>query len=886
MTAAVAADVTKFFLQGDLMININREQLTPMMKQYLLTKEDYEDCILFYRLGDFYEMFFDDALTASRELEITLTGKSCGLEERAPMCGVPFHSANVYIAKLVSKGYKVAICEQTENPKEAKGLVKREVIRIVTPGTIIEEGLLDEKRNNYLGVVYRNGLGFGLAFSDVSTGEIYATCVKDFDSVINETARYSPSEIIMNEEAHDIFAGFMNSRFHVNPQKREAELFESYTKDEKLFNQFKKETLAELGLSEDGPEACAVYAMVCYLEETQKGNVVYMDTLQTYSVDEYMDIDVSTRRNLEITETMREKQKRGSLLWVLDKTKTSMGARKLKQWMEKPLVNPAKINKRLYSVEELYNNRMLKDDLAEILSGIYDVARICARVSLFTVNPRDLVSLRSSLLKLPEFYTALSKAKSPLLSEIYKRRDAMEDICSLLCSAITEEPPVSVKDGGVIKDGYSEEIDNLRTAMTNGKQWIAAEEAAERERTGIKNLRIQYNKVFGYYIEVTKSNLKDVPQDYIRKQTLTNCERFITPRLKELEELILGAAEKVNALEEKLFEEIRKKVAGEIDRLKDVCEAVASVDVLYSFAEVAYKNNYTMPVINAGGSINIKNGRHPVVEKTLKDTMFVANDTWLDKSGDRMLIITGPNMAGKSTYMRQVAVITLMAQVGSFVPADSAEIGVVDKIFTRVGASDDIAAGQSTFMLEMTEVANILKNATADSLVILDEIGRGTSTFDGLSIAWAVAEYMHDRKKIGAKTLFATHYHEMSELEGMLDGVKNYRIAVKKRGDDITFLRKIVRGGADESYGIEVAALAGVPGKVIKRAKEILNDILSGNTAHKEKDENHEASLQMGFTDMAAAEILEELKNIDATTYTPIEALNKLYELSKRAKEF
>ncbi len=870
------------------MIKIDIEKLSPMMKQYLITKEEYKDSILFYRLGDFYEMFFDDAITASRELELTLTGRSCGLEERAPMCGVPFHSANVYIAKLVEKGYKVAICEQTENPNEAKGLVRREVIRIVTPGTVMEEGLLDEKKNNYLGVIYKGVQGFGVAFSDISTGEIYAANVKDFDSVANETARYAPAEVIMNQRAYEMFGDFFKSRFHVIPQKRENELFESYTRDEKLFNQFKKGSLEELGLSSDGPETAAVYAMVSYLEETQKGNILYMDSLEVYGVEEYMDIDLSTRRNLEITETMREKQKKGSLLWVLDKTKTSMGARKLKQWLEKPLVNPVEINKRLYSVEELYNNRILKDDLSEVLSGIYDIARILARISLFSANPRDLMSLRASLLKLPELYQKLAGAKSPMLSGIYKRRDTMEDIASLLTKAITDEPPLSVKDGGVIREGFSAEIDELRTAMINGKQWIAREEASERERTGIKNLRIQYNKVFGYYLEVTKSNLKDVPEDYIRKQTLTNCERFITPKLKELEELILGASEKVLALEEKLFNEVRKRVASEIDRLKAVCEAVATIDVIYSFAEAAYKNGYTMPVVNTGGGINIVNGRHPVVERMLKDTMFVPNDTVLDKNSQRMLIITGPNMAGKSTYMRQVAVISLMAQVGSFVPAERAEIGVVDKIFTRVGASDDISAGQSTFMLEMTEVANILKNATANSLVILDEIGRGTSTFDGLSIAWAVAEYMHDKKRIGAKTLFATHYHELSELEGNLDGVKNYRIAVKKRGDDITFLRKIVRGGADESYGIEVAALAGVPGKVINRAKEILKDILEGNGKDIKKDSlpSYPVEEQIGFSDMAAMAILEELKEIDATTYTPIEALNKLYELSKKAKEF
>ncbi len=866
---------------------VNIEELTPMMKKYVATKKTYTDCILFYRLGDFYEMFFEDAMTASRELEIVLTKKNCGIEGGAPMCGVPFHSANTYIAKLVEKGYKVAICEQVEDPKMTKDIVKREVVRIVTPGTVLEEGLLDDKKNNYLGVVYKNNNGFGLAFSDLSTGETYATNVSNLDGVMNEIARYSPSEIIANEAAYDIIADYINMRFFVTVQKYSQEYFESYIKTEKILNQFKVPTLEVLGLSADAPESSAVFAMVRYLEETQKGNVFYMDTLELYSVCEYMDIDVATRRNLEITETMREKQKKGSLLWVLDKTKTSMGARKLKQWLEKPLINPVEINKRLYSVEELYNNRMLRDDLSEILSGIYDIARIAGRISLFTLSPRDLVSLRASLRSLPKLYDAISTSKSPVLSDIYKNRDLMEDICELLERAIEEDVPLSIKDGDVIRTGYSEELDNIRSVMKNGKQWVIEEEAVEREKTGIKNLKIQYNKVFGYYIEVTKSNLADVPEEYIRKQTLANCERFITPKLKELEELILGASEKVGALEEKIFEEVRNTVSKETDRIKALCEAIATIDVLYSLAEVSYKNNYKMPVVSASGGINLTNARHPVVEKTLKDTIFVPNDTTLDKAENRMLIITGPNMAGKSTYMRQVAVITLMAQVGSFVPAEYAEIGVVDKIFTRVGASDDISSGQSTFMLEMTEVANILKNATANSLVILDEIGRGTSTFDGLSIAWAVAEYMHDKKRVGAKTLFATHYHEMSELEDSLDGVKNYRIAVKKRGDDITFLRKIVRGGADESYGIEVAALAGVPDKVIKRAKEILKEILEGNigSLKEEKIIERDFSDQLGFGDMAAMDILEELKNIDATTYTPIEALNKLYELSKKAKE-
>lgn len=866
---------------------MNTAQVTPMMRHYLQTKEEYNDCILFYRLGDFYEMFFEDAVTVSRELELTLTGKSCGLAERAPMCGVPFHSATTYIAKLVEKGYKVAICEQVEDPKEAKGIVKRGVIRVVTPGTLIDETMLDEKKNNYLSVIFQQENSIGMVFADISTGEMYATAVAGKDSVLNEIARYAPSEIVMNPAAWDSLHETVSDRFHVRPQQQAAEFFSSYTMTEKIMTQFRVPSLAEIGLEKDSVTACAVYGMIQYLEDTQKSTVEFIDQLQVYAVTEYMGIDLATRRNLEITETMREKQKRGSLLWVLDKTRTSMGARKLKQWLEKPLLNPIAINNRLYSVQELYADMILRDDLAGILAGIYDIARILSRVALKTVSPRDMLSLRDSLLRLPELKYKLHGTKSPILSKLSKELDLMEDVRTLLENAIDDEAPIAIKDGKVIRAGYNAELDKIRAAQEDGQSWITQAEAKEREATGIKNLRIRFNKVFGYYIEVTNSNLKDVPDTYIRKQTLTNAERFITPELKEMEEMILGAGERIYAIESQLFDEIRKTVEAQTDRLKEVCEAVATVDVLVSFAEVAQKNNYTMPEMTDSGELQIRDGRHPVVEKMLRGNMFVPNDVEMNTEDARLLMITGPNMAGKSTYMRQVALITLMAQVGSFVPASYARIGIVDRIFTRVGASDDISAGQSTFMLEMVEVSNILKNATARSLVILDEIGRGTSTFDGLSIAWAVAEYMQNKRKIGAKTLFATHYHELTELEDRLEGVKNYSIAVKKRGDDITFLRKIVRGGADDSFGIEVAALAGVPQEVIRRAKEILkkieNDDMQG--AYKEKAKAETPQMQMGFGDQAALEIAEELKRMDVTTFTPIEAMNTLYTLSQKAKE-
>ena len=739
--------------------------------------------------------------------------------------------------------------------------------------------MLDEKKNNYLCIIYK-GSTVGMAFCDVSTGEVFATDVSQDKAVIDETARYAPSEIIMNTDARTLFEREISSRITADISDYPESYFSA--DEDKIEQQFGKSS-ARLGI-ESSALKNAVYAMIKYLEHTQKNSVSYVDMINVYSAGEFMDIDIATRRNLEITETMRDKAKKGSLLWVLDKTKTSMGARKLKQWLEKPLVNPIEINKRLYSVNELVKNVMLCDDICELLSGIYDISRIVSRISLDTAVPRDMVALRASLLKLPELNYMLSKATSPVLAEMNKNFDIMQDVAELLERSIADEVPISLKDGGVIKEGYNAELDELKKITTDGREWILSAEAEEREKTGIKNLKIGYNKVFGYYIEVTKLNVDSVPDYYIRKQTLVNAERYITPQLKEMENKVLGASERCIALETQLFNEVREMISQQIDRLKKVCEIISVTDALCSLAQTAFKAGYTMPEVDDGGEIVIRDGRHPVVEKMLKSSLFVPNDTRLDAMDNREMIITGPNMAGKSTYMRQVALITLMAQVGSFVPASYAKIGVVDRIFTRVGASDDIAQGQSTFMLEMVEVADILKNATAKSLVILDEIGRGTSTYDGLSIAWAVAEHMQG--KIRAKTLFATHYHEMTQLEDTLDGVKNYSIAARKHGDDITFLRKIVKGGADDSYGIEVAALAGVPKTVINRAKAILKKVENDDMQSEYKPKNTQiSSAQIGFEDNIAEEIFAELKDMDVTTYTPIEALNKLYELAKKAKE-
>ena len=854
------------------------EKLSPMMQRYLETKREYEDCILFYRLGDFYEMFFDDAKTASRELELTLTGKNCGLAERAPMCGVPFHSAGVYIEKLVAKGYKVAICEQLEDPKDAKGLVDRGVIRVITAGTRTYENMLDEKNNNYFLTICKTDRT-ALVFCDVSTGEVFACEDLAADAVLNEIARYAPSEVILNPSAKKAFERDIKARVTEAVTEYDDSFF--CVDETCISSQFEK-SAKELENCTAALKS-ALCAMTRYLEHTQKAHVDCIDMVTVYNVAEFLEMDFATRRNLEITETMRDKAKKYSLLWVLDRTKTSMGARKLKQWLEKPLLDAVKINYRLYAVKELKEDIMLSDDFAAVLSKIYDIGRITNRISLNTASPKDLVALKNSLLVLPELNYLLSKTKSPMLSELNRRFDIMSDICKLLQDSINDDAPMAIRDGGIIKEGYNAELDELRKISKDGRAWILGTEAEERERTGIKTLKISYNKVFGYYIEVTKANADMVPDYYIRKQTLVNAERYITPQLKEMEDKVLGAAQRISELEIRLFDEIRQKIGEEIDRLKNICDIISTVDAVQSLAQTAFKLGYVMPEVTEKGGITVKDGRHPVVERTLKDSIFVPNDTEMDNTENRELIITGPNMAGKSTYMRQIALITLMAQVGSFVPASYAKIGVVDKIFTRVGASDDIAQGQSTFMLEMTEVSNILKCATAKSLVVLDEIGRGTSTYDGLAIAWAVAEYMAETVK--AKTLFATHYHELTGLENDFPSIKNYSVAVKKHGDDITFLRKIIRGGADDSYGIEVAALAGVKKSVIDRAKQILKlvEAEDAESAHIHKKAS-EPIAQIGLEEQTALDIFDELKAMDVTTYTPIEALNKLYEMSKRAR--
>ena len=856
-----------------------QDSISPMMIKYLETKDDYPDCILFYRLGDFYEMFFDDAICASRELELTLTGKNCGLAERAPMCGVPHHSAAHYVQRLVEKGYKVAICEQVEDPKTAKGLVERQVVRVITPGTLVDENMLDDKKNNYLAVCFKES-GFGLSFCDISTGEMFSCYAPTSADVLNEMARYQPREILCDSETAKILKDEMISRFMCNVEEKSDEFF----KEHELVTMHFEKSMTEALVSET---YSAVSALMKYLVDTQKQSMEYINRLIVYDLNEYMDIDISTRRSLEICESMRDRSKTGTLLGVLDKTKTSMGARRIKQWLEKPLVNPIEINKRLYGVDELAKNTMLRRELMHALDGVYDISRILTRVYLGSVTPKDMASLRESLRKLPEIKYLLNGGKSAIIKDLYTRLDIMEDLFALLDSAVSENPSPSIKDGYVIKEGFSDEIDELRDILKNGKSHMDKMEAEERERTGIKTLKISYNKVFGYYIDVTKANLEFVPDNYIRKQTLVNSERFITPELKEFEDKILNASERVLTIEAEIFEKLRRTVNEASERIKTACDVISDADTLSSLAEVAVKNNYTMPEITRSGELIIKDSRHPVVENMQRTTVFVPNDVIMDNDENRLLMITGPNMAGKSTYMRQTALIVLMAQIGSFVPASYAKISVTDRIFTRVGASDDIAQGQSTFMLEMTEVANILKNATKNSLLILDEIGRGTSTFDGLSIAWAVAEYVANKKKLGAKTLFATHYHELCRLEGSVEGVKNYSVAVKKRGDDITFLRKIIRGGTDDSFGIEVAALAGVPKEVVTRAKKVLSEIeeSNGGATPVITVKQEDSSNQVGFFDNAASDLKEELASLDVTTFTPIEAMNKLYELSQKAKE-
>ena len=864
--------------------------MTPMMRQYLEVKENYPDCILFFRMGDFYEMFLEDAITASRELEIALTSRAKNEEgEKNPMCGVPYHAADSYIDKLISKGYKVAICEQLEDPAEAKGIVKRDVVRVVTPGTVINSKMLDEKKNNFLCTIYGHEDNFGVAFSDLTTGEMFVTHIKSKTKLIDEIARYSPTEIVASSEVfqNKKLRDELKYRFSASVEMGRVE--PSRDSCEQLIYQWLNiNSLSELHISEEFFTVNALGMILMHFEETQKMQIGHLKSVSAYSQDEYMEIDIFTRRNLELTETMRSKSKKGSLLWVLDKTNTAMGGRLLRSFIEKPLVDCNKISKRLYAVSELYSDTDAREQIKEALENVYDIERLLGKISCKSATPREMISLKQSLQALPEIEKLLSQTKAPLLRQMYDKIDTLTDIAELLEVSISEnDTPVSLKDGGIIKEGFDKEVDEYRNLAENGQSQIMEIEVREREKTGIKTLRTGYNRVFGYYIEVSKSYRDSVPENYIRKQTLANGERYITEELKELETKVLGASEFLKAREYELFCEIREKVANAASRIQSSASVVAHLDVFCSLAEVAARGGYTMPLVDSSDKIDIKSGRHPVVEKMLKDALFVPNDTELDCESNRMLIITGPNMAGKSTYMRQVAVIALMAQIGSFVPAESARIGVCDKIFTRVGASDDLSAGQSTFMVEMTEVAQILKNATKKSLLILDEIGRGTSTFDGLSIAWAVSEYIADKKKIGAKTLFATHYHELTELENKLDGVRNYCIACKKRGDDIIFLRRIIKGGADESYGIEVSALAGLPKEVILRAKEILKNIdnKENRPSTSAVTTNSEETGQIGFADIKNNRITEELEKLDVTTLTPIEALNKLYELVNMAKE-
>ena len=877
--------------------------LTPMMQQYMAIKEQYKDCILFYRLGDFYEMFYDDALTASRELEITLTGKNCGQEERAPMCGVPYHAVDVYLNKLVAKGYKVAICEQAEDPKQAKGIVKREVIRIVTPGTNLSQQALDEGRNNYLMCLVYDNNQFGLAITDISTGDFYTTEVATLKELYDEIHRFSPSEIICNGSFYMSGASLddFKDRLHVSVSTLDTWYMDEAVSVQKIKEHFKVASLDGLGLTDFPSGTLAVGALLLYLYETQKNTLDNLTKITPYRSGGYMIIDSATNRNLELIETLREKQKKGSLLWVLDKTKTAMGARLMRNWIEQPLIEKKKITARQDAVEELYNDMITREEIREYLNAVYDLERLVTRISYRTANPRDLIAFKTSLGMIPPVKQLLSQAKSAELKEIDERMDCLEDIYDLIEKSIQDEPPIMIREGGMIKEGYNEDVDKFRLSRTEGKTWLAELEAREKEKTGIKNLRVRYNKVFGYYLEVTNSYKELVPEDWTRKQTLANAERYITPELKELEDMILGAEDKLAALEYDLYCEVRDSIGEQVVRIQETAKAIAHLDVLASLACVAQSNDYVRPSINTKGVIDIQGGRHPVVEKMNNNQMFIDNDTYLDNKNHRISIITGPNMAGKSTYMRQSALIVLMAQIGSFVPAKSANIGIVDRIFTRVGASDDLASGQSTFMVEMTEVANILRNATSRSLLILDEIGRGTSTFDGLSIAWAVVEHISNPKLLGAKTLFATHYHELTELEGKLDSVNNYCIAVREQGDDIIFLRKIIRGGADKSYGIQVARLAGVPDSVIDRAKEIASwleetDVtdkaknLQVRTSAKKKEVVREAvpaEKQMSLFDIYPADhpVLKELAGLDVSNMTPIQALNTLYELQKRLKE-
>ena len=872
-----------------------RMNMSPMMQEYCKTKEEYKDCILFYRLGDFYEMFFDDALLVSKELELTLTGKDCGLEERAPMCGIPFHAADTYINRLIERGHKVAICEQVEDPKKAKGLVKRAVIRVVTPGTTLDATSLDESKNNYLMSIVSIADRFGCAIADITTGDCFLTEVPNSQKLVDEINKFSPAEIICNDSffMSGVDTDDLKERLGICIFSLDAWYFDDDTCRKELREHFHVTNLEGLGISDYDSGIIAAGALFLYLKETQKTALSQMTTIRPYTAERYMLIDSSSRRNLELVETLREKQKRGSLLWVLDKTKTAMGARTLRSFVEQPLIDAEEINRRLEALEELNEKPMLRDEIREYLNPVYDLERLVSRISFKSANPRDMVAFASSLEMIPYIKQVLKDFQAPILKEIYKDMDSLEDITDLIKHAIVDEPPLAQKDGGIIREGFNEDVDKFRSARTDGKKWLTELETKERERTGIKSLKIKYNRVFGYALEVTNTFKELVPENYIRKQTLANAERYITEELKNLENMILGAEDKLYALEYELFSNVRDKVGQEVIRIQRTAKAIAGLDVFASLALVAERNHYVRPKVNEGGIIDIKGGRHPVVEQMIDNDMFIANDTYLDNTKKRVSIITGPNMAGKSTYMRQTALIVLMAQIGSFVPADKAVIGIVDRIFTRVGASDDLASGQSTFMVEMTEVANILRNATAKSLLILDEIGRGTSTFDGLAIAWAVIEHISNTKLCGAKTLFATHYHELTELEGKLSGVTNYCIAVKEKGDDIVFLRKIVKGGADKSYGIQVAKLAGVPDSVINRAKELVEELSDADITAAVKDlasPKKKPKVEMDMAQMSLFDtvqdndIIEELKGIDIGNLNPMEALNTLYNLQNKIK--
>ncbi len=876
--------------------------LSPMMQKYLETKEEYKDCILFYRLGDFYEMFFEDAKIASKELELTLTGKDCGLEERAPMCGIPYHAVDTYLTQLVEKGYKVAIGEQVEDPKQAKGLVKREVVRVVTPGTNTATNAMEEGKNNYLMCISYVDDAYGIAVTDVTTGDFMLTEVDNSRSLLDEINKFMPSEIVVNSSFYmtGIDVDDLKNRLGICVFTLDSWYFDEDMCVGTIKDHFKVLDIAGLGIADYKVGTIAAGALLRYLLETQKNDLSNIIAITQYSTNKYMIIDTSTRRNLELTETLREKQKKGSLLGVLDKTKTAMGARTLRNFIVQPLIDRTEILRRQDAIAEINDDLITREELREYLSPIYDLERLIGRITYQSANPRDLIAFKSSLQMLPYIRDLLKDSKSEELSELYEKFDTLSDLCELIEQSINDDPPIAQKDGGIIKDGFNEDIDNYRKAKTEGKTWLAKLESEEKEKTGIKNLKIKYNKVFGYYFEVTNSFKDMVPDYFIRKQTLVNAERFITDELKKLEDIILGAEDKLANIEYELFRDIRNKIADEVVRIKQTAKIVALIDVYCSLAYVAEHNNYVRPAINEKGIVDIKNGRHPVVEKMMNGSMFVENDTYLDKNKNRVSIITGPNMAGKSTYMRQTALIVLMAQIGSFVPASQANIGICDRIFTRVGASDDLASGQSTFMVEMTEVANILRNATKDSLLILDEIGRGTSTFDGLSIAWAVVEHISNPKLLGAKTLFATHYHELTELEGTLSGVNNYCIAVKEQGDDIIFLRKIVKGGADRSYGIQVAKLAGIPDSVIERSKEIVASLVDADISAKAKEiaedlkpaKKHEKfqtdtveMTQMSLFDTVKDDdICQEIKELDVANMTPIDALNTLYKLQNKIK--